>query len=314
MHYQSIPVRGGSDSLLTGSRLPPYTGSFARKSIRLLFVCYSIVVRPTSHFAEPDRVMSQVMKEKTATSQLPVAPPSEELSGVEKFIDSLRPYGSTIALGIALMFLVFIAIAWFVKSGLDRKEDQWRLLNTKIAEYSLNQNTSGLKEVAEEFPDGNAGMWGLQLAGDIDMRSGIFQLGEDRDAGLKRIEKARDAFKKVVDAPAANKTTMLQRRSTFALAYAEETLGNFDAAKALYESIIESAPESSIAELARRGIERTTNPAFVAIYDEFKNWEDPLAEAPGPVVPDRPDISFPKVDLNQPASDGEEDKQSEEKK
>jgi hypothetical protein len=255
--------------------------------------------------------MSQTMKDKPAKNSLPVHEPGEELSGAEKLVDSLRPHSSSIALGLALLFLVFVVATYFIKSNMDRNEDQWRLMNNKIAEVGITGNTSGLKEVIEEFPDGTAGLWALQLAGDYDLRQGISELAQDRAAGIKTIEKARDSLQKIVDAPAASKNTMLQRRSTYSLAYANESLGKFAQAEALYQQIVDGAPESAFGKAAKRGIERTSNPVYVALYEKFSNWDDSLAEAPGPPIPTTPDISFKEFDeIDLPDEEANDDSES----
>ena len=239
------------------------------------------------------------MKDKSLPQPVPGEQTTEPLSGAERLVDSLRPYGAFIALGVALLFLAFIAVAWSIKVRFDQQERPWMALNQKIAEFGLTGNTSGLKEVAEDFPDGAAGLWGLQLAGDLDLRNGNAQLPVDRTAGIKLIEKARDTLKKIVDAPAASKSTMLQRCSTFSLAYAYESLGDFENAKKIYQQIVDSTPQSALADPARRGIVRSSDPAYAIVYAKFKDWVDPMADAPGPAVPSRPDISFP--DVNAPA-------------
>jgi len=101
----------------------------------------------------------------------------------------------------------------------------------------------------------------------------------------------------VVDAPSSAKTTMQQRRSMFSLAYANESLGEFDAAKTMYQRVIDEAPDSIFAESAQRGLERASNPSFAKLYDDFASYKPAVEEAPGAVVPDAPDIDFPEIDL-----------------
>ena len=144
----------------------------------------------------------------------------------------------------------------------------------------------------------------LQLAGDYDMRTGLSKLSFDREGGIKLIEKARDSLQAVVDAPATQKSTMLQRRSTFSLAYAYESLGDFEKAKVLYQQLVDAAPDAAFADSARRGVKRTSNPEYVALYEKFKNHEDVLGDAPGPAIPQKPDISFPDLDGSETKTGG----------
>ena len=236
--------------------------------------------------------MSQTMNKKPPKNDpLPEAP--EELSLAEQWVDKLMPYGSMIALGIALCFLAFIIVTYMIKANEVRAENEWRELNTSITEVGLSGNTARLKQVADDFPTGRAGMWALQLAGDYDLRTGIGQLSYDREGGLKLIEKSRDTLQRIVDGPASAKTTDLQRCSTFSLAYANESMGEFAKAKSLYQEIVDNALDSPFGEPAKRGLARCSNPKYAVLFDDFKTYDDSIEEAPGATVPDKPNISFP---------------------
>lgn len=238
--------------------------------------------------------MSQTMNKKTRKSQLPVVE-EHDLTAAEKLVEKLSPYGSMIALGIALLFLAFIAIAYFIKAGYIAKEREWQQLNASITEVGISGNTNSLKRVAEEYPESKAGLWALQLAGDYDLRTGLSQMTYDREGGMQLINKATESLQKVVDAPADIKSPMLQRRSTFSLAYALESVGEFGKANELYKQLVESAPDAAFAEPARRGVERTSDETYAALFEKFQKWEDILGDAPGPMIPERPDISFPSL-------------------
>lgn len=236
------------------------------------------------------------MKEKKLNPQQPVAESHDDLTAMEKWFEKVKPYGTMIALVIAVCFLAFIALIYLIQANESAKEAEWRQLNVSITEMDASGNSNVLKQVAEEFPEGKAGMWALQIAGDHDLRTGIRQLSYDRDGGLKLIEKAKESFQGIADAPATAKSTMLQRRSIFSLAYANESLGDFEEAKTLYQQIVDEAPDTVFAEPAARGVARCSNSQFVALYEKFKSYEDLLGDAPGPSTTDPPDISFPAID------------------
>jgi tetratricopeptide (TPR) repeat protein len=84
-------------------------------------------------------------------------------------------------------------------------------------------------------------------------------------------------------------------RSTFSLAYAHESLGEFEEARKLYQQLVEQAPDSAFGQAAQRGLHRCTDPSFAIVYDRFKEWEDPFAVAPGETPSEKPDISFPEI-------------------
>lgn len=255
--------------------------------------------------------MSQAMNQKTATSKkktkksrLPVMEEPEELSGAELLFEKVKPHLTTIGLVVVAGVLGFIAIAVIARGRYQQDAAQWRDLSTSSAIALRTGDISGLKSVAESYPDSKAGLWALQMAGDQQLRMGIEQLSFDREAGNQLITKAKDNFQEIVDAEQSLKSTMLDRRSHFSLAYAHESLGQFKEAQTLYEQLIELAPDSAFAEPARRGLARSSNSQFVDLYTQFANFEEEvIGTAPGPNLPDRPVIEF--LDLDAAADNSE---------
>ena len=229
---------------------------------------------------------------------------NELISWGEKQLGSLQPYWQQIVLAIALGFLAFIAIAYFVENKASREAAKWQDLSTSIWNSENTNDISDLTYFAQEYPNDAAGLWALQLAADYELRSGIQQFTVDRKAGLDKVKKAVGLYQQVVDSN-AKKTTMLQRRSVFGLAYAAESAGDFETARKYYQQVIDEGEKGPFFEAATRGLQRSTSDAYVAIFNKFRDWEDASGIAPGPVLPSRPDISFPDGDDLSPGSGGE---------
>ena len=242
--------------------------------------------------------MSQTSEPKNLPNpnrNLPAVDLDHEKDSLEKFIDSVKPYANLIGLGLLALFLLFLAIIWMMKVRSDLEEGKWITLSRQMGVFTQTSNTSSLKEVAEQFPDSSAGFWALQVAGDFDLRSGILELARDRQAGFREINKAKDTLKKLVDVDPVLKSPLLQQMSLSSLAYAHESLGEFDEAERLYRQLVESVPDTAFGQRAAEGLARVTDSSFHAVYQKFKDWEDPLSIAPGPAITPSPDISFPDV-------------------
>ena len=217
-------------------------------------------------------------------NQVPVDGDAEdEMSAGEKFLMASKPYWTHIALGV--LAVIFASVLWtsVKQMGVESDSQPWRDLNTAITQAGMTNNVSSLKEMATLNEGKAAGHWALLLAGDIEVNRGIDMLAGDRPGGLKLIKEGVESLQKVVDAPSTSKTPMVQRRSLYRLASAREALGEFDAAKTHYQTIIDEAPESAWAPPSRRGLARCSNGDMVAIYDKFRNYEESTETAPGPV-------------------------------
>jgi tetratricopeptide (TPR) repeat protein len=214
---------------------------------------------------------------------------------LETQMGHLKPYAWNILLVVGLFVFAILGLAYYLQYRWDVYANQWRDLNVSVSYSMRDGNSARLIYVAEQYPDQLAGLWALQLAGDVETRIGLAMLPTDRKGGLDRINKAKANYQSILDSP-GKKSPMLQQRSLFALAYAHESLGELDQANSLYNRLVDEAPDSAFAEAAKRGALRTGDQAYVALYDQFKTWED--APAPGQLLPERPNIDFPDIDLS----------------
>ena len=221
----------------------------------------------------------------------------DEPSEAERLLEASRPYWGQIALGVCVLLLGYVLVSYFLQSSQNSAAEPWQQLDRSLNQFGISQNVDSLKQMENDFPNDKATNFALQIAGDYEMNRGLQQLPTDREGAIKLIKRAKESFQKVYDAPNTSKTVMQQRRSLFTLAYAAESLGEFDEAKALYSKYTQEAPDSLLFKDAQRGLARVTNPKFVALYNEFQDRELFEEEAPGAAVEDAPNIEFPEIDI-----------------
>lgn len=223
---------------------------------------------------------------------------NEIVTWTEKNFGHLRPHLPVIGICAGLIIVICILFVYYQELNKNNKAMPWNAFNMAVSQTRMTGDTRMLTRVAEEYPENTAGLWALQLAADFELRSGISQFGEDevvRKEGMDKVRKARDMYQRIVDTK-IDKTPMLQRRSLFGLAYASESMGDFKAAKDYYRELGDDGGDSPFLDAAKRGEVRTTNPEYLALFNKFKEWKDTPGDAPGPVLPPRPDIGFPPSD------------------
>ena len=221
-----------------------------------------------------------------------------EPSPAEKLLEASRPYWAQIALAFCALVLGYVLINTFIQNSRNSAANSWQQLDLAISQFRINQNVDSLKQVANEFPNDKAGNWAMQIAGDYELNRGLQQLALDREGGMKLIKRAKESLEQIVAAPNTSKTTMQQQRSLFMLAYANESLGEFDTAKELYEKYTKEAPDSMLYGDAERGLKRVSNPDFKNLYTEFAKFQPFDEEAPGAAIEDAPNIDFPEIDIS----------------
>lgn len=217
---------------------------------------------------------------------------NELMSWADRQLGHLKPYWSHIALGICVLFLGGLGLTYFLDKARANEAAKCQLLVNAQGLYRISLDDSSLKDVAGEYPDDKIGQWALLFAADAEMRSGLADMSTDKKAGFDKITKARELYEQIVNST-AEKSTMLQRRSIYGLAYAMESSGEFEEASKLYQQIVELGEDTPFFEVASQGLERTTNPVFVKLFTKFKDYEPVPEAAPGVTLPPRPDIQFP---------------------
>ena len=218
----------------------------------------------------------------------------EELTAAEQFYEKIKPHITTIVLVRIAGTLGFIAIVFIINSSLAKSEGEWRALAQASSVSYVSGDFKALDLVSTEYSDTKAGLWALQMSADNRLQNGVQAMMDDKVAAQQLLEKARDNFQTIVDAPQANKTSMLKLRSLYSLAYCLETLGDLPAANKNYQTLISETDNSAFTSLAQQGLERTSDQRYVAIFEKFKNYEEmDIGEAPGEEISAAPSLDLP---------------------
>ena len=225
------------------------------------------------------------------------------VSYLEEKLGHLKPYWSQIALGACVLVLGVLGIVYLFQQRQASEAGKWQALIDARMQYRNTGDNTLLIDFADSYPDDTAGLWGLLFAADAETRSGLADFATDRKSGFDKISKAEDFYQRIVDS-SVDKTTELQRRSVFGLAYAHESSGNFAKAAPLYQQLVDAGDDNPFLKEAKRGLARSTSADFAAVFDKFREFEVDET-APGLQLPRRPDISFPEVGV-QPNSGGGE--------
>jgi tetratricopeptide (TPR) repeat protein len=225
----------------------------------------------------------------------------------KKKLEPLFPHARTgLILLIGVVALIF-GLTYYFQLQSQIRAEKWRQLHSAI--YSMNdmQNASGLELVKEESPDTPTSHAAMLIAGDAYLKLGLQKMINDRAIALKELKKAKESLTSIIESK-SKPSELIETRALYALAYACESLGEFDEAKTHYTSLTEKYKDSAFAKQANRGLERLADPRVRQVYDQFKT----VAVAPGTALPKRPDISFPSIDA--PATDAPVPGAGEEKK
>jgi len=221
------------------------------------------------------------------------------VSYLEEKMGHLKPYWTQITLGICILVLMLLAAVYLFDQGKKNEAGKWQALIEARLQYRNTGDNTLLVDFADQYPDDKAGLWALLWAADAEVRSGLAEFSSDRESGYTKVTKAQGFYQRIVDSN-ASKSTELQRRSVYGLAYAHESNGEFEKAAEFYQQLVEDNP---LSDDAKRGLARSTSQEFATVYNMFKEFDAGEGTAPGLKLPRRPDISFPELG-GQPNSGG----------
>lgn len=223
---------------------------------------------------------------------------NELADAIDSYYDKIKPYISQIILVTVALVLGVVAFAFWTATNRSINEGQWE----EYLDSTRFSDVRGMDEVASIYPDAPAGQFALMMAADNDHLRGVSNLVRDRDDYKDRLRKAIERYKKLTG-DERQVDPFLKRRAIFALAHSYECLGEFDKAREMYQRLVDDAPDASITIMAREGLERLGDDSVVKIFAQFKQWQPELTGPDsGPLLPDRPDISFPSA-TNEEAPD-----------
>lgn len=230
--------------------------------------------------------------------------PSETRDNVEIAIESaITKYGPAVALAVCIVVIVGAGIAFWVQRNRNIAGETW---STVVNNFQA-RDVKGLVTAAENARSSKAGTVAMLNAGAVELNDGLERLlkdkvkaREDINAAIEKIQQARNS--EFADG-------MIKDQATYSLAFAYESMGEFDKAQTFYQELADN-PDSQFQHLAADGLARCGDPETKEFYEVFAKWE-PTANEEAPeeldLLKNPLDLSPPEaLDLN-PGSQNEGD-------
>ncbi|MDP1562925.1 MAG: hypothetical protein Q8M16_16220 [Pirellulaceae bacterium] len=223
------------------------------------------------------------------TNKVPPGAPGVSLeetveSNVETFV---KEYGPPVVTAILVVVLAASGWAFYVSRQESIVSNQWDALNVG----ANAKNAANLQGTADSARGTLVGAVATNLAGMAELNAALEKMVRDPEKAKTEIKTSMDRFKQVVDYPHA--TDLIKQQAKYALAFAHESLGEFDLALPLYQELA-ALENNPIERFAKDGAQRCQDPAIRAFQEKFATWK-PANFGTAPNF----DLSNPSLDLNQ---------------
>ena len=178
--------------------------------------------------------------------------------------------------GVACVVMIGGAI-WFSyhRTTTSRTESAW-------AQYSMARNAKEFGDIADAYESYDVGAWARLSEGERYLDSGLALMFTDRSAGLGDLQKADEAFQKVLHSASA--PTPVRERALWGLAKSTETQSDGDTLTAIkaYEMLLTQFPKSTYKASAEERIEALKSDSAKEFYAWFHKQKPKPADRSKP--------------------------------
>lgn len=186
-------------------------------------------------------------------------------SNVEKIV---KEYGPPVVTAVLVVILAAAGWAFYVSRQASVASNRWDELNVRAASKSV-ANLDGL---AAEARGTLVGAVATNMAGITELNVALEKMVREPEKAKPEIKAAMDRFKQVVDSSDA--TDLVKQQAKYALAFAHESLGEFDQALPLYQELA-ALKNSPTERFAKDGVQRCSDPVIKTFQEKFALWKPP---------------------------------------
>jgi len=177
-------------------------------------------------------------------------------------LERIRPYLTMLAAAIGIAFVGLAAWTLISAQKAAERASAWDACLDAIQ----TGDSARLNDVAARYPGTAAGTWSQLLLADSALASACQMAFTDKQQAAERFQAAADIYSAVMSRPGGDLAT---ERAMFGLAKSREALGQFEAARRGYETLVAEHPKSPLRELAEERAAALGRPAVAGWYDWF---------------------------------------------
>ena len=164
-------------------------------------------------------------------------------------------------------------------------ERKWHDYFVSVSEMHSTGDDRQIKQFAIDQKGTDVGDLALLETGDLKYRLAAVNLVKEPKKSAADLNIAVEHYVQLL-ASNSSSFPLAKQRGTYALGYAFEAQGEFEKAKEKYQQIVDEAPDSAIAKLAQRELDRVNDSEITGIFAAYDAWKaNAAATAPDSIKP-----------------------------
>jgi tetratricopeptide (TPR) repeat protein len=195
-------------------------------------------------------------------------------------IQRVKPYSRAIAglvLAAAVLLIVYVVLS---QRALSKQSTAWNDYYLAIQSPSKEGAEADLEAVVRSHEGAVAGLWARVALADLQLGEGIGAFFTDKRTADRKLTSAIENYEAVL---AKAEDPLLAARAKFGLARAQESRGKLDAARVLYEEIVQAPDSDAYVPAAKARLADLNRESTRDFYAWFAEQEPSAA----------PDLSLP---------------------
>ena len=197
---------------------------------------------------------------------------------VNTTLDKFMPYWQYVAAAAVILFTVYFVTMFVINSQRKAEELGWSTFFSAKA----GRSADALDELAATQGDSPVAVWAQESAAQARLTEACAAVHRDRAAAKEGFQSALTGFQSVLS---ASPDTLLAQRASWGVAQAHEGLNDLASAKQAYQKLVDTWPESALAEKAKDRLEQLDDPQTQEFYQWFYAQEPPKPKASAGIAP-----------------------------
>lgn len=201
---------------------------------------------------------------------------------LEQNAEKVRPYSRALLGGLILVVAVIAVLLIWRSREQSARETAW---SDFFAAVEFGERDE-LSQIAENYPDTNAGLWARFMFADGQVAEGLANLYRDHELGRESLELALDTWGTLLNGLSTSQQNdpLLAGRAHLQMGKVEEALQHFDSAKEHYQFVIDKWPDHAVGKRAEQALELIEQGDTESFYTNFYRARPPSAPATGDAV------------------------------
>jgi hypothetical protein len=180
----------------------------------------------------------------------------------------IKPYQNIMYVAVMAALVLIVACVWWLRASAAQTTKAWGDFNAAMSGRDMDSRTDGLTKVMDTYPGTNVSYVAAVVLGDSRLAQGCTERFNNRAMAQNELNSAITTYEKVLR---ECQTPALRERATFGMARAKEGQCDLQAARKLYEEVVEKWPKGTYTSAATEHLAQLAQPETQQMLQDLRD-------------------------------------------